>query len=161
MTIRNRRLFFLRGPWHGKARSDFPSRLMLRAVVGGENPRLGGQFKTRPRCIVEYLRGFQATEGSTKHSPLVFGVGTALWSTTTKRGGKWYRGVIEAAKRFMVNWHEDEAQLSRQRRESGVDGAQGNGGRWSNRRSGRKPDQGNGGKGGQQEKYKGYRGGRK
>ena len=44
----------------------------------------------------------------------------------------------------MVRWHEDEAQLRRQRRASAVGGAQGNGGR----RSGRKPDQGNAGRGG-------------
>ena len=56
--------------------------------------------------------------------------------------------ILEAAKRFMVRWHEDEAQLSRQRRASAVGGVKGNGGRGGNRRSGRKPDQGNAGRGG-------------
>ena len=48
----------------------------------------------------------------------------------------------------MVRWHEDESQLSGQRRASAVGGAQGNGERSGNRRSGRKPDQGNAGRGG-------------
>ena len=47
----------------------------------------------------------------------------------------------------MVRWHEDEAQLSKQRRASAVGVARGNGGRGVNRRSGRKPDQGNAGRG--------------
>ena len=29
--------------------------------------------------------------------PLVFGVETVLWPTAAKKGGKWYRGVVEAA----------------------------------------------------------------
>ena len=43
----------------------------------------------------------------------------------------------------MVRWHDNEAQLSRQRCTSAVGGAQGNGGRGVSRRSGSKPDQGN------------------
>ena len=98
-------------------------------MAGGENPRPGGQLKTWHRCIVEKLREFRATEGATEHSPLVFGVVTALWSTAEKNAEKWYRGVLEAAERFMVKWHEDEAQLNRQRRESTVGGAEGDRGR--------------------------------
>ena len=74
---------------------------------------------------------------------MVFGVVAALWSTAAKKAGKWYRGIREAAERFMVRWHEDEAELSRQRRASAVGGVQGNGGRGGNNRRGRKPDQGN------------------
>ena len=81
---------------------------------------------------------------------MVLGVETALWSTAAKRAGKCYRGVLETAERFMVKWHEDEAQLSSQRRAFSVGGAQGNGGTGGNRRrrSGRKPDLGNGSRGG-------------
>ena len=43
---------------------------MFGTMAGGENPRPGGQFKTRHRCKVEGLRVFQATEGSTEHPPL-------------------------------------------------------------------------------------------
>ena len=77
---------------------------------------------------------------------MVFGVDTELLFTVATKAGKWYRGVLEAAERFMVKWHEKEAQLSRQRRASAVGGAQGNGGRGGNRKSGRKPDQENGGR---------------
>ena len=63
------------------------------------------------------------------------------------KAGKWYRGVLEAAERFMVRWHEDEAQLSRHRRASAVGGARGNGG-GNTRRSGWKPNQRNAGRGG-------------
>ena len=99
-------------------------------------------------CIVQDSREFRTTEGSTKISFLVFGVKTALWSTAVKKAGKRYRGVLEAAERFMVRWHEDEAELSRQRSASAVGGAQGNGGRGGNRGTGRTPDQGNAGRGG-------------
>ena len=64
----------------------------------------------------------------------MFGVETVLWSTEAENMGKSYRGVLGAAERFMKRWHEDEAQLSRQRHTSTVDGAQGNAGRGGNRR---------------------------
>ena len=51
---------------------------------------------------------FRATEGSTESVPLVFGVETVLWPTSTKKGGKWCRGVVEAAACFMTRWHRDE-----------------------------------------------------
>ena len=121
---------------------------MFGTIAGGENPRPGGQVKTWHRCVVEDLREFRATEGSTELVPLVFGVETALWPTAAKKAGKWYRGILEAAERFMVRWHEAEAELSRQRRASAVGGVQGNGGRRGNKRSSRKPDQGNAERGG-------------
>ena len=71
---------------------------------------------------------------------MTLGVETALWSTAPNKAGKWYRGILEAAERFIVRWLEDEAQLRRQRHASAVGGAQGNGGRRGNRRSGRNPD---------------------
>ena len=66
----------------------------------------------------------------------------------SQKGGEVVPGVLEAAGRSMVRGHEDEAQLSGQRRASAVGGVQGNGGRGGNRRSGRKPDQGNAERGG-------------
>ena len=71
-----------------------------------------------------------------------------LWSTAAKTTGKWYWGVLDAAERLMVMWHEDEAELSRQCRASIVDGAQANWGKGGNRRGGRKPDQWNAGRAG-------------
>ena len=43
-----------------------------------------------------------------------------------KKAGKWYRGILVAAERFMVRWHEAEAEMTRQRRASAVDSVQGN-----------------------------------
>ena len=63
---------------------------------GADNRRLGGN------AYLTTSRVFRATEGSTEHSPLVFGVETALWQVAAKKEGKWYREVHEAAERFMV-----------------------------------------------------------
>ena len=104
---------FSRVPWHGKARKRLPGRVMSGTRAGGENPRPGGQFKTWHRCTVENLREFRATEGSTENFPFVFGVDSVLWSSAAKKAGKWYRMALEATERFMVTWHEDEAQLCR------------------------------------------------
>ena len=35
-----------------------------------------------------------------------------LCPTVGKSGGKWYRGVIEAAEHFMVRWRETEVERS-------------------------------------------------
>ena len=35
-----------------------------------------------------------------------------LWPTAAKKGGKWYRGVVEAAECFMTRWYRDEAESS-------------------------------------------------
>ena len=56
-----------------------------------------------------------------------------------------------AFERFMVRGYEVEAEMSRQRRASAVDGIHGNGGGGGNRKSGRGPDQGNAERGGEQE----------
>ena len=74
-----------------------------------------------------------------------------MWSTAAKKARKWYRGILDAAERFMVRSYEAEAELSRQRRASAVGGIQGNGGRGGNRRSGIKPTKGFGEGGGQEE----------
>ena len=58
---------------------------------------------------------------------MVFGVETAVWTLAAKKAGKWYRGVLEAAERFMVMWHKDEADASRKRHASAAGGAQGSG----------------------------------
>ena len=55
---------------------------------------------------------FQATEGSTDSSPLLIGVETALGPSAAKKSGKWYRGVVDAADRFMTRWHRGEAEKS-------------------------------------------------
>ena len=55
---------------------------------------------------------FRAAEGSTESVPLVFGVETVLWPTAANKGGKCYRGVVEAAECFMTRWQRDEAENS-------------------------------------------------
>ena len=37
---------------------------------------------------------------------------TVLWPTAANKGGKWYRGVVEAAECFMTRWHREEAESS-------------------------------------------------
>ena len=46
-------------------------------------------------------------QGSTEHSKLVLGVEAEVWTIAAKMAGKWYHGVLEAAERFMANWHEN------------------------------------------------------
>lgn len=46
---------------------------------------------------------------------MVFGVETDLWSTTEKMAGKLYFGLLGAAERFVVKWHEGKAKQSRKR----------------------------------------------
>ena len=73
------------------------------------------QIKTG-QYLVDDLRVFRSTEGSTENSPLLFGVETVLWPTVAKKGAKWYRGVVEAAECVMARWHRDEAESSWLRR---------------------------------------------
>ena len=51
---------------------------------------------------------------------------TAVVGSQKWQAGKWYRGVLEAAERFMAKWHENEATFSRNRHASTAGGAQGN-----------------------------------
>ena len=74
-------------------------------MAGGENPGSDRPENNWGQCLVDDLRVFRATEGSTESVPLVFGVETVLWPTAAKKGGKWYRGVVEAAE-----CHDKEAQ---------------------------------------------------
>ena len=87
---------------------------MFGTMASGENLGPGRPAKNWAQCLVDDLRVFRATEGSTESVPLVFinSVETVLWPTAAKKGGKWYRGVIEAAECFMTRWHRDEAGSS-------------------------------------------------
>ena len=101
--------------------------MMFATLTGGEGRRPGEKPKNWHRCLVEDLRLFRATEGSTELCPLVFGVETVVWTIAAKKSGTWYQGVLHAADRFMVTWHKDETDMSKTRDASGVGGAQGNG----------------------------------
>ena len=59
---------------------------------------------------------------------MVFAVETTVSTVAAKKAGKWYRGVLYAAGRFMaIIEHKDEADISRHRYASVVGGALGNG----------------------------------
>ena len=106
------------GPrWRGGVQRTTNDRLTRRLIFGAMNgwwPKPG----TRPtrrnwvHCLADDLRVFQATEGFTESSPLMFGVETTSWPGVAEKSGKWYRGVVEAADCFMARWHRDESQRS-------------------------------------------------
>ena len=104
-TIRKRRILFA-GAVARQNEGRLPRRVMLGKMTGGEGRRPSGQPKSWYRCLLDDLKVFNATEGSTEHSKLVFGVEAEVWTIAAKKAGKWYRGVLEAAERFMVKWHD-------------------------------------------------------
>ena len=110
-AIRTRHLLFA-----GGVQRTHNERLTM---AGGENPGPGRPEKNWAQCLVDDLRVFRAIKGSTESVPLVFGVETMLWPTAAKKGGRWYRGVVEAAKCFMTRWHRDEAESSYRRHAKG------------------------------------------
>ena len=61
----------------------------------------------RTQCLAD-IRVLQATQESTDSSPSLFGVGTVCSGRArliANKSGKWYRGVVDAADRFMTRWH--------------------------------------------------------
>ena len=88
---------------------------MLGTMTCGEGRRPGGKPKSWHRCLLDDLKAFDATKGSTEHSTLVFGVEAEVWTVAAKKAGKWYRGQR----------HGIEATLSRNRHAYATGGAQG------------------------------------
>ena len=86
--------------------------MMFGTLAGGENPGLGRPEKNWAQCLADDIRVFQATEGSTDSSPLLFVVKTVLWPRAAEKSGKWCLGVVEAADRLMKRWHKGEAEKS-------------------------------------------------
>ena len=110
-TIRKRRLLFAGAVQ--RMNNERPTRrVMFGTMADGENPGPGRPEKNWAQCLVDDLRVSRATEGSTENSPVVFGVETVLWHTAAKKGGRWYRGVVESVECFMAGWHRDEAECS-------------------------------------------------
>ena len=105
-TIRKRRLLSAGGVQRTHI-ERLTRRVMFGTMAGEENPAPGRPEKNWAKCLVDDLRVFRATEGSPESIPLVFGAVTVLWSTASKKGGKWYRGVAEAAECFMTRWHRN------------------------------------------------------
>ena len=84
-------------------------------MVVGENSGPGRPENIWAQCLTDDLRVFQATEGPTESSPLLFGVETVLWPRAAKNSGKWYLGIFEVTDCFVARWHRDKAQRSRLR----------------------------------------------
>ena len=105
MTIRKRRLLFA-GAVQRTHNESLTRRVMFGTMVGVENPGPGRPEKNWARCLVDDLRVFRATEGSTESVPLVFGVETVLWPPAAKKDGKWYRG----SRRNGGMFHDEVAQ---------------------------------------------------
>ena len=113
-TICQRRLLFAGGVQRA-INERLARRVMFGTMAGGENPEPGRPEKNWVQCLADDLGVFQATEGSTESSPLLFGVETVFWPSAANKGGKWYPGVFGAVECFMARWHRDEAQRSRVR----------------------------------------------
>ena len=65
--------------------------VMFGTMAGGKNPGPGRPEQNWAQClrIVRDLRVFRANEGSMESFPLMFRVGTVIWPTAAKKGGKW------------------------------------------------------------------------
>ena len=75
-------------------------RVMFGTMAGGENPGPGRPENTSAQCLVDDLRVFRATEGSTESAPLVFGVETGYGPRRLRRVGS---GIVESSKRRNVS----------------------------------------------------------
>ena len=74
-TICKRRLLFAGAVQRTTNERPTP-RLMFRTIAGGENPGPGRPENNWAQCLADDLRVFQATEGSTESSPVLFGIET-------------------------------------------------------------------------------------
>ena len=110
-TIRKQRLLFAGAVQRTNSERQ-TRRVMFGTTAGGENPGPGRPEKNWAYCLAADLRVFRATEGPTESVPLVFGVETVVWPTAAKKGGKWYRGVVEAVECFMTKSHMDERRTA-------------------------------------------------
>ena len=98
-TIRKRRLLFAVAVQ--RTHNDrLTRRVMFETVAGGENPRPGRPEKNWAQFLVDDLRVFRATEGSTESFPLVFDVETVLRPTAARRVGN---DIGDSSKRRSVS----------------------------------------------------------
>ena len=89
--------------------------------------RAGDRVDTRRVGIDAYLTTSKRsmTPRGPRNTQVIFGVEAEVWTVAAKKADQWYRGVLEAAERFMTKWHEIEAILSRNRHASTTGGPQG------------------------------------
>ena len=86
-TIRKRHLLFA-GAVQRTANERLTHRVMFGSMAGGVNPGRGRPEKNWAQCLVDDIRVYEATEGSTDSSPLLLGVETVQWPRATKKSGK-------------------------------------------------------------------------
>ena len=82
-TIRKRRLLFA-GAVQRTNNERLTHRVMFGTMAVGENPGQGRPENNWAQCLVDDLRVFRATEGSTESVPFVFGVETVILPTAAK-----------------------------------------------------------------------------
>ena len=75
--------------------------MMFGTMAGWENPGPGRLENNWAQCLADF-RVFQATEGFTDSSPLLFAVETVVRLRAVEKSGKWYRGVVDAADSFLT-----------------------------------------------------------
>ena len=73
--IRKRRLHFA-GAIERTTNERLTRRVMVGTMASGENPGPGQPENNWAHCLADDLRVFQATEGSTESSPVLFGIET-------------------------------------------------------------------------------------
>ena len=135
-TIRKRRLLLFAGSVQRTTSERLTYRVVFGTMAGGVNPGRGRPEKNWAQCLVDDIRVFEATEGSTDRSPLLFGVETVLWPRATKKNRNWHRGIVAAAYRFMTRWHRGEAEKSWQRLTAAEDAQSSNQGKPGGRGAG-------------------------
>ena len=86
-TIRKRSLLFA-GAVQRTTNGRLTHRVMFGSMAGGVNPGRGRPEKNWAQCLVDDIRVYEATEGSTDSSPLLLGVETVQWPRATKKSGK-------------------------------------------------------------------------
>ena len=91
-TIRKQRFLFV-GAVQQTSNEPLTHRVMFGTQAGGVIPGRGRPEKNWAQCLVDDFWVFEATEGSTHSSPLLFGVETVLWPTAAKKSGNWHRGT--------------------------------------------------------------------
>ena len=115
-TIRHRRLLFA-GAMARQSARRLLKRLMDGKLVGGEDPGKGRPEQNWMDCLKDDFQAFGATDVSTMHNRLTFGVDTAVWTLAAKMddGAPWHKGVLQGAENFMTSRHKEEEEASRRR----------------------------------------------
>ena len=100
-------------------------RVIVGATAGGEDPGPGRSEKRWAQSRADDLNVFRATHGSKESSISLSALDTVLRPTAANIGGKWYRGVVEAADCFTARWYRGEAERSWLPHAAGDGGRQG------------------------------------